>query len=105
MQLSELLEFAKTEHKRLLKFYNIEDSKKLRYPIVLKIMEELGELSEQVLAGNSIQRTEKLEDNSSSTKDEIADVLLATLVLAENMGVDVETALKEKIDKIKKRNY
>jgi len=105
MEIKELLEFIKTEHQRLMKFYNFKKRGQLKYPIALKIMEELGELCEEVLAQEKIQRVEKLQNRESKIDEELADVLITTLLLAENMNIDVINGLKKKIKKIKNRNY
>ena len=46
----------------------------------------------------SLQRKEKLQDHVSKLGEEVADVLITTLLLAERMGVDVEEALALKIE-------
>jgi NTP pyrophosphatase (non-canonical NTP hydrolase) len=105
MEIKELLEFIKTEHQRLMKLYNFKENGQLKYPITLKIMEELGELCEEVLSQEKIQRVEKLQNRESKIDEELADVLITTLLLAENMNIDVVNGLKKKIEKIKNRNY
>lgn len=105
MEIDELLSFIKTEHERLMKLYNLKEKNQIKYPMVVKIMEELGELSECVLASDSMQRADKLETQTSKIDEEIADVLITTLLLAENMNIDIVGGLKRKIEKIKKRNY
>lgn len=105
MNFEEILEFIKKEHKRLLRFYNFENHKDIRYPIAVKIMEELGELSEQLLALDSIQRKEKLKVNKGKIEEEIADVLITTLLLAENLNIDVSKELTGSIEKRLSRWY
>jgi NTP pyrophosphatase (non-canonical NTP hydrolase) len=105
MEIKDLLEFIKTEHQRLMKFYNFKENEQLKYPITLKIMEELGELCEEILSQEKIQRVEKLQNIESKIDEELADVLITTLLLAENMSIDVINGLKKKIEKIKGRNY
>jgi NTP pyrophosphatase (non-canonical NTP hydrolase) len=103
MTFKDLLKFIAWEHDRLLKFYDFKDKKDLKYPNMLKIVEEVGELSEQVLKTEKMQRKEKLDDQKIG--HEFADVLITTLLLAHNMDIDIEKELSEKIEKIKKRNY
>lgn len=105
MEFKELLQFIKKEHQRLMKFYNFKKNGQLKYPLALKIMEELGELCEEVLSKDSFQRVEKLQNRESKIDEELADVLITTLLLAENMNIDVINGLKNKIEKIKNRNY
>lgn len=105
MEMNELLAFIKTEHARLMSFYNFKENEQLKYPCALKIMEELGELCDEVLSQDQLQRAEKLHGQESQIDEEFADVLITTLLLAENMNVDVKDGLKKKIKKIKNRVY
>ena len=68
-------------------------------------MEELGELCEQTLLQGKLQRSEKLHTDESALANEFADILITTLLLAENMSIDVIKALEDKIEKIKGRTY
>lgn len=54
---------------------------------------------------DGLQRGDKLRKTKSELADEFADVLLVTLILAEEWDVDAKKALIEKIEKIKKRDY
>ncbi|MBI2666027.1 hypothetical protein HYX13_00280 [Candidatus Woesearchaeota archaeon] len=102
--LSTLKSFAKKEHQRLQKYYNLSDRKQLNLPITVKIMEELGELCNEVLANSGLQRKEKLEKmQKDNLAEEFADVILTACILAENMGVDIEKGVKKKMEKIEKR--
>ena len=105
METKELMGFIKTEHNRLLKYYNVDEKSQLKYPMTIKIMEELGELCDEILYADKLQRTDKLEKRQSKLDEEFADVILTTLLLAENMDVDVMAGLKKKIETIKARNY
>ena len=105
IEMEELLEFIKTEHNRLMKFYNFQDKTQITYPMTLKVMEEVGELSQAILHTNSLQRKEKLEKKDIKLGEEFADVLFTTLLLAENFNIDIKSELKNKIEIIKNRNY
>lgn len=65
--------------------------------IVLKLQEELGELTQAYLATTrrSRHRLEAAEGHEALAR-ELADVLGFTLVLAERLGIDAEAALKAK---------
>lgn len=70
-----------------------------------KLGEEVGELSEQILARFGYQRKSKeLAQGDDELADECADVLIVTLFLAQAAGIDIETALKRKMDKLEIRN-
>ena len=102
MEMDNLIDFVKEEHKRLMGYYSFKEKKDIIYPMTLKLMEELGELSEAILHSHSLQRKEKLK-KSTKLGEEFVDVLLTTLLLAENFDLDIRQELKKKIKKIKKR--
>ena len=103
MELKELIDFIKVEAKRLEQRFGKEpDHEKTILSSSVKLYEELGELSELVLS--SKQRKEKNVDaNKEALADEFADVLIAVSMLAHDMNVDIEEALKNKIKKINER--
>ncbi|MDP2874528.1 MAG: MazG-like family protein [bacterium] len=104
MSLEEILAFTKAEHARLLKFYRIKD-KKLRYLICLKINEELGELAEEILSLEKVQRKEKLVKWENKIGDELADVLITLLLLGENLDINITKEVEKSIKKRKERSY
>jgi NTP pyrophosphatase (non-canonical NTP hydrolase) len=105
MTFEELLQWIDLEDGRLReRFGNYPDEEKRILARTVKVSEELGELCDEVLSFNSMQRQEKLdEDKSENLSAEFADVLITTLLLAKTMGVDVREALGKKIEKINKR--
>ncbi|MGV8162997.1 MAG: MazG nucleotide pyrophosphohydrolase domain-containing protein [Candidatus Nanoarchaeia archaeon] len=106
MDIKDLTEFSRKEHARLIDHYNLREDSKLKYTLFAKLIEEIGELSEAILMSDSLQRGEKLrKDNHDELAYELADVLLCTSILAQELNIDIEKALNEKIEKIKKRNY
>ena len=65
---------------------------------VLKIQEELGELSSAYL---KLTQRARVGEESSNTlnqnlQDEIADVIAMTLLFAKHRNIDVEQAIKKK---------
>lgn len=67
----------------------------------VKLSEEVGELSNDILATLSLQRKSKLNAFSKQNMyEEFADVLLAVMTLANVMRVDLERAFSGKLDKI-----
>lgn len=105
MELKELLQFITTEDKRLKKYYgNYSDQEKRILARTVKLSEELGELCDEVLSFNTMQRKDKLKSHDGENlSEEFADVLITTLLLAKAMDVDIVEALKRKITKINKR--
>ncbi len=67
----------------------------------LKLIEEVGELSEAIRQNKAGQPT--LETLKGSIAEELVDVLYYTLALANQHGVDLEQsfALKEQLNKLK----
>jgi NTP pyrophosphatase (non-canonical NTP hydrolase) len=105
MRFEQLLEFIKKEDRRLKdNFENYSDEGKRALARTVKLSEELGELCDEVLGHNLMQRPEKLAKREvGNLSDEFADVIITALLLAETMGVDIEKALANKIEKIDKR--
>ncbi|MCA9364855.1 MAG: hypothetical protein KC736_03110 [Candidatus Moranbacteria bacterium] len=67
----------------------------------VKLAEEVGELSEAVLARSDFQfRSKPDAQTENALAGEIADVIIMTLVIARRTGVDVEHALLKKIEQI-----
>lgn len=70
----------------------------------IKLGEEFGELCDQVLASIGGQRQDKLAaQEADSLKNEFADVLITTFMLAKTMDVDIMEALDHKVHKIRER--
>ncbi|HKL44004.1 MAG TPA: MazG-like family protein [Candidatus Absconditabacterales bacterium] len=71
---------------------------------MIKISEETGELSEQVLGSFGGQRVEK-KDKVSQEKleNELADVIFSTVRLARLMDLDIEELLAKKMEILKVR--
>jgi NTP pyrophosphatase (non-canonical NTP hydrolase) len=106
MTLQELLAFTALEESRLQDRYDrsADDAEKRAYGCAVKLMEEIGELSNEVLAFHGKQRQEKMVDhNAEDLALEVADVIICTLMLAQAMGADVEDGLRRKMAKINAR--
>ncbi|MFH0905109.1 MAG: MazG nucleotide pyrophosphohydrolase domain-containing protein [bacterium] len=105
MTFEELLNWVALEDQRVReRFGNYPDEEKRILARTVKLSEELGELCDEVLSFNSMQRQEKLDTNEADNLSaEFADVLITTLLLARVMGVDIPVALERKIEKINKR--
>ncbi|MBL7142515.1 MAG: hypothetical protein ISS83_02580 [Candidatus Pacebacteria bacterium] len=105
MQIKDLKKFIKKEDQRLRKCYGgYKDEQKRILARTVKLAEELGELCDEVLNYNSMQRKSKLDKHDNNNlSEEFADVVITALLLAEVMKVDIEKALKGKIEKINKR--
>jgi NTP pyrophosphatase (non-canonical NTP hydrolase) len=62
------------------------------------LMEEVGELA-RIMARKYGEQSFKNEEASQSLADEMADVLFVLTCLANQTGVDLETAMKNNLDK------
>lgn len=101
MEIKELKEFARETEDKLSKYYNKSKTEMIPFH-ALKMGEETGELFEQVLNHHNIQRKEKII-SKDKMGEEIADVLLCTMVLAHSLNVDVEKELSNKMKKNRER--
>jgi NTP pyrophosphatase (non-canonical NTP hydrolase) len=103
--MKEILEFIELEDRRLREKYgDYPDSEKRNLARTVKLTEEVGELCSEVLSSSKLQRQEKLDGHGKQElENEFADVVITTLLLAKSMDVDIELALKNKIEKINKR--
>ncbi len=105
MEFRDLISFIKKEDGRLReRFGNYPDEEKRILARTVKLMEEMGELCDEVLAYNSMQRKDKLDKiEEGNLAEEFADVIITSLLLANVMNVDIEKALEKKMEKINKR--
>ena len=104
MELKDLLKFIEIEDGRLKKYYGgYSDQEKRILARTVKLTEELGELCNEILAHISFQRKQKLDNHKENLPEEFADVIITTLLLAKAMNIDIEKALKKKIEKVNKR--
>lgn len=70
----------------------------------VKLNEEVGELCNDILGILKLQRKAKQKVfDKRNIYEEFADVIITTIVLAQTTGVDLERAIKEKLDKIEER--
>lgn len=70
----------------------------------MKMVEELGELSDEILTSMNLQRNSKIAKFSQqNVEDEFADVLASLLLLGCELEIDIEEVIKRKIDFTKER--
>jgi NTP pyrophosphatase (non-canonical NTP hydrolase) len=102
--MQDLLDWIDEVDQRLRSKYSDEDEEKRAYTRTIKLVEEVGELCNEVLAAHKQQRPDKLLDHDAENlSHEFADVIITTLLLAKQMDVDIEKALESKIKKINSR--
>jgi NTP pyrophosphatase (non-canonical NTP hydrolase) len=104
MEFKDLLKFIKKEDKRIKKKFGKGVTQRERILFrMIKIGEEYGELCESILAFNKLQRQEKPDKANTDLAGELADVIITTLLLAESLGIDIQEALKRKMEAIDRR--
>lgn len=70
----------------------------------VKLNEEVGELCNDILGILKLQRKAKQRKfDKRNIYEEFADVIISTIVLAQTAGVDLERALKDKLEKIEEK--
>ena len=70
----------------------------------VKLMEEVGELSDEVLGSLGLQRQEKLEKHTKEKiGEEAADVIITAFLLVKSLDVNLSDALEKKMAVIRER--
>jgi NTP pyrophosphatase (non-canonical NTP hydrolase) len=104
MTLEELREFNKRQHQRLANLDTSETKEQRTLFRTIKLMEELGELCEEVLGFSVVQRQGKNRpQNNEALAEELADVFITAFMLAENLEIDPFSAIENKIKKLNER--
>ncbi len=76
----------------------LKDSQQRVFARVMKIVEELGEFSDEILTSMNLQRNSKIAKFSEqNVEDEFADVLGSLILLGIELNIDVEAVIKRKI--------
>ncbi len=93
--------FEQKERELRIPFVSLTKKEKDILAKTVKLSEEVGELSNEILSTLSLQRKSKLEKtNKKNMFEEFADVILSTAALANSMGVDLDRAIRAKLTKV-----
>jgi len=106
MTLDELNDFVQERDGiyRAMKDGSISDRERVLARTV-KLMEEVGELSDEILGSLGHQRQSKLDArNPENLSEEFADVIITAFLVAKSLDVDMPAALEKKMAKIRERN-
>lgn len=104
MHLSEIQDFISSIHQKLVAQHGEQSQDRAVLMSMVKISEEVGELSEAILHSFGRQRAEKIDKLAAKDMShEMADVILATCMLAQQLDIDITVALQEKMAKITTR--
>lgn len=106
MELKEINQFIETEIKRLEKYYEGKEENELTMAMGFKVIEEIGELFHEFLSHKGYQKKDKLNNlDKKEIQKEFADVIITILIMAKRFDVNIEEAIKIKIEDIKNRKY
>jgi len=91
------------QYEKISQFLNVrwplKNNEQRIFARTMKIMEELGELSDEILTSMNLQRDTKIEKFSKqNVEDEFADVLASLILLGIELNIDVEKVMQKKID-------
>ncbi len=101
--MKDILKFVDEEDQRLRNDINYADKTMRILARTIKLSEEVGELSDEVLSSLGLQRKEKVNEyTKEKLEDEFADVLFITLLLAKVMDVDIMKASERKGKKVER---
>ena len=82
----------------------LKDKNQRIFARTMKIVEELGELADEILTSMNLQRKSKIAKFShENVQDEFADVLASLILLAIELDIDIEAVIQKKINFTKKR--
>jgi len=92
----------------ILEYKKISNTLNIKWPLLnkdhrtfartMKIVEELGELSDEILTSMNLQRDSKIQKFSrKNIEDEFADVLGSLILLAIELDIDLIEVMERKI--------
>lgn len=98
MTIEELVAEYKTISDTLNSKWPLQNQEHRTFARTMKIVEELGELADEILTSMNLQRDSKIAKFSrQNIKDEFADVLGSLILLAIELDIDVVDVMKRKI--------
>lgn len=97
-----------TQYKEISQFLNekwpLKNKQQRIFARTMKIVEELGELSDEILTSMNLQRNTKIAKFShQNIEDEFADVMGSLILLGIELDIDIEEVMKRKIQFTKER--
>ncbi len=98
MKIEELVAEYKEISETLNERWPLDGGQQRTFARIMKIVEELGELSDEILTSMNLQRNTKIAQFShQNLEDEFADVLGSLILLGVELDIDVEAVMKRKI--------
>jgi len=104
MQLDKII----SEYQKIGRFLNtrwpLKDENQRIFARTMKILEELGELSDEILTSMNLQRNSKIANFSrKNLEDEFADVFGSLLLLGIELKIDIKDVVDRKITYTRQR--
>jgi NTP pyrophosphatase (non-canonical NTP hydrolase) len=104
MTIQELVQEYRGIGKFLNRHWPLRGKKQRIFARTMKVVEELGELADEILTSMNLQRNSKIAAFSrENLEDEFADTMACLFLLANELDIDVETVMKRKIAFTKER--
>ncbi len=104
MTIEELLAEYKKISTTLNTKWPLQNKEHRTFARTMKIVEELGELSDEILTSMNLQRDSKIAKFSQQNiADEFADVLGSLILLSIELDIDITEVMKRKIALTKER--
>ncbi len=106
--MSMTLQQLTTEYKKIGDFINtrwpLKNKEQRIFARTMKVVEELGELADEILTSMNLQRKSKIAKFSQeNVEDELADVIASIVLLANELNIDLDLVMKKKIHYTQKR--
>jgi NTP pyrophosphatase (non-canonical NTP hydrolase) len=99
MTLNELVSSYKVISEFLNQRWPLKSHDQRVFARTMKIVEELGELADEILTSMNLQRNSKIKAFSrQNIEDEFADVFASLILLANEMDLDLEKVIKRKLE-------
>ena len=102
MDLKEIQTFIESDYLEWNTYFKNQDKKTEAFAIMLKISEESGELAREVLRSFGYANQERLNE-PSRLDNELADVLINTILLARCLDIDVPHILERRMEMIREK--
>ena len=104
MNIDQLINQYQEIHDFLNQNWPLKSKMKRVFARTMKVVEELGELSNEILTSMNLQRQSKIAQFSrENLEDEYADVFGALILLGIELDIDIEKVIQRKIAFTKKR--
>lgn len=100
----ELIDFLEEAAANLSDFKDEVTERERHFIRAAKLAEEVGELNSQILIKHKQARQVKNDAyKDDDLHEELADVLITTLLLAKSLDIDVNAALRKRVDRLRER--